>query len=59
MGLHRAETPIDISEEKIDDVWGCTEWEPKLIFQKIRANTGRVERLERVIEPKSRARLPA
>lgn len=51
--------PIDISEEKIDDVWGCTEWEPKLIFQKIRANTGRVERLERVIEPKSRARLPA
>lgn len=51
--------PIDVSEEKIDDVWGCTEWKPKLIFQKIRANTGRVESLERVIELKSRARLPA
>lgn len=45
------------AKEKVDGVWGCTEWESPLRVQEMRASTGRVERWERAMEWKSRSRL--
>jgi len=47
------------AKEKVDDVWGCTEWESPLRVQEMRASTGGVERWERAMEWKSRSRLPS